>query len=300
MEHLTNANIVDSIQGVTNAELVQTGGQKVVYKATIDGQVFALKLLRVSDTSDEEDSEAAIDTVTARAEREVGILAEVDVPVLARCGPVGLSPIETDQGKWLYFTEEWIEGTCVREMIRASTFSPEQVAQLGSDLIQAVCWLWSRDLVHRDIKPANVIFADDRSRFVLLDPGIAFDLQGTSLTQGPFPVGTVAYISPEQLDVARKRNLDFRSDLFAVGVVMYEGAVGEHPFMRPGTSVSQVLAEILAAKPAPVAERIDAFPIELSEFIDRLLGKQPHLRFRTCTLALARAQNIAESLGATT
>ena len=300
MEYPTNATIVDSIPGVTDAERVQTGGQKVVYKATIEGKVFALKLLRVTDTPDDEDSEAAVDAVTARAEREVGILAEVDTPVLARGGPVGLTTIETDQERWLYFTEEWIEGTCVRDMIRASRFSPGQVAQLGLDLIQAVCWLSSRELIHRDIKPANVIFAVNRSRFVLLDPGIAFDLQGTSLTQGPFPVGTVAYISPEQLDVARKRNLDFRSDLFAVGVVMYEAAVGEHPFRRPGTSASQVLAEILAAKPVPVAERIDAFPIELSEFIDRLLGKQPHLRYRTCTLALARAQNIADSLGATT
>ena len=297
MVYPTNTNIVDLIPGIANAELVQTGGQKGVYKATIDDEVFALKLMLLADISDGEDSETAVDTVIARAEREVGILAEVDVPVLVRGGPMGLTKIETDQGSWLYFTEEWIEGTCVREMIRASTFSPEQVAQLGSDLIQAVCWLWSRGLVHRDIKPANVIFADDRSRFVLVDPGIAFDLQGTSLTHGPFPVGTVAYISPEQLDVARKRNLDFRSDLFAVGVVMYEAAVGEHPFRRAGTSVSQLLSGILGTNPVPVAELVEEFPTELSEFINRLLGKQPHLRFRTCELALSRLRDIAESIG---
>ena len=297
MAYPTSETILESIPNITSAELVQTGGQKAVFKATIDGQPFALKLLRLSTDAGDERSSAEIDTVTARAEREVNILAQVDVPVLACGGPVGLSMIESSHGKWLYFTEEWIEGTCLREMIRESRFSPPQVAQLGIDLIHAVCWLSSRGLIHRDIKPPNVIYATERSRFVLLDPGIAFDVQGTSLTLGPFPVGTVAYVSPEQMDVARKRRLDFRSDLFAVGIVMYEAALGEHPFRRAGTSLSQLLAGILGANPVPIAERIEGFPMELSDFINRLLGKQPHLRFRTCALAQTRIQNIAEALG---
>ena len=300
MTYPDNQTLVEQIPGLESADPVQSGAQKIVYKAIIEGEVFALKLLRISQPPDDEESNAEIDAATARAQREVSILTQVDIPVLTRSGPIGLSTIETVQGKWIYFTEEWIEGTCVRDMISTSRFSPGQVAQLGSDLIQAVCWLSSRSLVHRDIKPANVIYDLQRLRYVLLDPGVALDLQGTSLTQGPFPMGTYAYMSPEQLDVARSPSLDFRSDLFAVGTVMYEAAVGTHPFMKIGTNLPELVDGIRGVNPVPVATRIDGFSIELSDFIVRLLGKQPHLRFRTCALAQSRIIEIEETLGATT
>ena len=141
------------------------------------------------------------------------------------------------------------------------------------------------------------MWAADRSRFILLDPGIAFDLFGPSLTRIPIPVGTMAYLSPEQMDPYRKRTLDFRSDLFAIGVVLYEAAVAEHPFMSVGTTPSQVLAGILTGTPRTVADRIQGFPPDLSDLISRLLGKAPHLRYRTCDRALAAIEEIAASLG---
>ncbi len=168
---------------------------------------------------------------------------------------------------------------------------------MGIDLIRATCWLSNQGLIHRDIKPANIMWATDRSRFVLLDPGIALDLHGPSLTQAFMLIGTLAYISPEQMDVSRKRSLDFRSDLFAIGIVMYEAAVGEHPFMSINTPVSQVLNGILNRIPQPVSDRIEGFPMDLSNLISRLLGKSPHLRFRRCDLARAAIEEIAGSLG---
>ena len=256
MEYLAGPLLVKHIPGLDQAELIGSGGQKAVYRATMEGEVVALKLIPL-DSQEVADEEATseVSAVVARAEREVNILDQIDVPVLSKRGPIGLATAQIDDVSWLYFTEEWIEGTTLRSIIKQDRLPPDQVARIGMDLIQAVCWLSKRGLVHRDIKPANVMWATDRSRFVQLDPGIALDLFGPSLTQMPVTIGTLAYLSPEQLDPSRKRNLDFRSDLFAIGVVMYEAAVAEHPFMTFDTSASQVLGGIANVTPVPVAEK---------------------------------------------
>ena len=297
-EYPTGTILTDHVPSMENAELIQAGGQKAVYRATFEGQIVAFKLIALDpEELDDEDTDTDINVVVERAQREVAILRQVNVPVLARLGPQGLSTIQIGEAKWLYFTEEWIEGRTLRDMIRRDKLLPEQVARLGVDLVQATCWLSSRGLVHRDIKPDNVMWAADRSRFMLLDPGIALDLFGPSLTRIPMPIGTMAYLSPEQMDPYRKRTLDFRSDLFAIGVVMYEASVAEHPFISVGTTPAQVLAGILIGTPRSVAERIPGFPPALSDLISRLLGKAPHLRYRTCDRALAAIEEIAASLG---
>ena len=198
-----------------------------------------------------------------------------------------------------YFRYRTLEGRSLREMIRAGRFLPFEVARMGVDLIQAVCWLSHQGMVHRDIKPANIMWATERSRYVLLDPGIALDLYGPSLTLGPMPVGTMPYLSPEQMEPTRKRFLDFRSDLFAIGVVLYEAAAAEHPFMTTGTTVSQVLAGILTTTPQALADRVEGFPKSLSDLVARLVAKSPHLRYRTCERARAAVEEEAASLGVT-
>ena len=298
VEYPLGTILPDYIPGLDIAELVQTGGQKAVYRATIRGQVVALKLIAL-DSKEVTDEEAGTDISVAveRAQREVAILEQVDLPVLARRGPLGLFTVPIDDGRWLGFTEEWIEGRGLPDMIREGRLSPAQVARMGVDLVQAVCWLSGQDVVHRDIKPANIIWAADRSRFVLLDPGVAFDLRGPSLTLLPMPVGTVPYFSPEQMDPSRKRTMDFRSDLFAIGVVLYEAAAGEHPFMTVRTTLSEVMAGILTATPKALADRIEDFPPTLSDFVARLLGKEPHLRYRMCDHAREAIEEIAASFG---
>ena len=279
-------------------QLIQKGGQKAVYKAFLSGQIVALKLiahvpkLRAAGVASIEE-----DPVFARARREVAVLEQVDVPVLARIGPRGLATTTIGGMKWIYFTEEWIEGKSLRELIRESPLSQHQLARLCVDLIQAVCWLSIRNLVHRDIKPENVMWAVDRSRFVLLDTGIALDLQGASLTAAPGPVGTMPYFSPEQIDPFRKRDLDFRSDLFAVGVVLYESALAEHPFMPVGVTQDNLLDGIQTLTPQPLANRIEGFSQALSNLINRLMGKKPHLRYRTCALARTAIENVVLELG---
>ncbi len=297
-DYPTGGQLVATIPSVVTADLVSTGGQKAVYRATIEGEVVALKVIALDDdeVTDDEDT-THTNVAIERAKREASILQQVNVSVLARSGPLGLSTIQLGDVKWIYFTEEWIEGETLRTIIKQRKLLPKEVARAGVDLVQAACWLSHQGLVHRDIKPANIMLASDRSTFVLLDPGIALDLYGPSLTQVPALVGTLAYLSPEQMDPYRKRSLDFRSDLFAIGIVLYEAAVGEHPFRSVHTTPSQVLAGILTLTPQPVADRVADFPRELSEFISRLLGKAPHLRYRTCDRALLAIEQITASLG---
>ena len=298
MEYPTTTALASCIPGLEEAQFIQAGGQKAVYRAHIKGQAVALKMISIdAEALGDGDISADVEVVLKRAQREVGILDQVDVPVLARRGPLGLSTVQIDDCSWLYFTEEWIAGESLRDQLRRRRLSPVCVARLGVDLIQAVCWLAARGLVHRDIKPANVMWAENRSRFVLVDPGIALDLGGLSLTRMPMIVGTIAYLSPEQMDPYRKRTLDFRSDLFSVGIVMYEAALGEHPFTRLGTTPSEILAGIITDTPQPLAEKIHGFPIGLSDVIARLLGKAAHLRYRTCERAQSAIGCEAEELG---
>ena len=291
------ATLKGCIPAIESAELVQMGGQKAVYRATIQGQVVALKVLSLSAETDAEEDDGDVSAVVDRARRELAILEQADLDVLTKRGPLDLTALKIDGEDWLYFTEEWIEGKSLAEMIREKPLTPSQVARLGVDLIRAVSWLAQRDHVHRDIKPANVMWSTERSRFVLLDHGIALDLNAPSITSSNFIVGTRAYLSPEQMDLDRKRNLDFRSDLFAIGVVMYEAATGAHPFSPLTSGTSDVEYAIRNVAPIPLSSKLDNFPQSLSDLVNRLLGKAPHLRYRTSTLASEAIKEIAISLG---
>ncbi len=298
MEYPLGDSLSSCIPGLNSAELVNRGGQKAVYKADIAGRELALKVIALppfqqSVEDDEDDWNSAVE----RARREVSILEQVDIPVLVGAGPIGIDTFTMGGSRWMYFTEEWIEGTSLREMIREGALPPRLVARLGLDLVSAICWLSSKGWVHRDIKPENIMWSNKRLRFVLLDPGIALDLHGPSLTRLPMVVGTMAYLSPEQMNPLQKRQLDFRSDLFAIGVVMYESATGQHPFMTVASTESQLFDSIRSGQPAALQSKSEGFPGPLSAFISRCLGKQPHQRYRKCGFAKAEVRQVAASLG---
>ena len=118
--------------------------------------------------------------------------------------------------------------------------------------------------------------------FVLLDAGFAFDVIGESVSAG-FLVGTRIYFSPEQFDYSNRRTgLDFRSDMFALGVTMYEMATRKHPFWSRGQSSEMFYSNVTSLTPEPPSSIVPDFPEELDEIILRMLGKSPHLRYRNC------------------
>lgn len=299
---ISQVDVAGALPDIEDIRYMAQGGQKVVFSCQIGGVPYVLKfLLAGSPVANNEQSvlEAtipALDAVTARAKREVDTMAKCNVPTLVKLGPVGLTAIEINEQPLLYFTEEKIEGKDLRKILKEQrTLSISDVFDLGCDIAKAIECMWELGRIHRDVKPSNIMRRDDTGRFVLLDVGVVFDLHDISLTAKYIVVGTPLYFSPEQMEYANKRQLDFRSDLFALGIVLYESITGQHPFAVNYTSTTEVLANIISATPTrPGVLRPDV-PEELEEVILRLLQKSPHLRYRTCGQLIQQLEKLRDS-----
>lgn len=137
---------------------------------------------------------------------------------------------------------------------------------------------------------------NDNGDFVLLDMGLVFDLQDESLSVSP--VGTPLYFSPEQMDFSNRRAImNFRSDLFSLGTVMYEMATGHNPFTQGAMTTWDVLGNIANMVPQSPRKLRGDLPEKLSEIIMRLLAKRPALRYRSIEL-FQRAIGEVETEGA--
>jgi len=258
---------------------------------------FALKVMLTNpaapQSSPDDYSVEVFDEATARAAREMSIIAECVSPHIVKPGAIPPGRTEINGERVIYFSEEWIDGRDLRTIIRTDGPLPlAQIKSLGVGIAEAVKELWSKKKIHRDIKPANIMRRNGASTFVLLDMGIAFDVEDVSITAPGVIVGTMVYYSPEQIEFVRKRQMDFRSDLFSLGIVMYEAAAGRHPFWSAGMTSQQAVGNMLQVSPdPPVTHRTD-IPQQMNAIIMRLLAKQPHLRYRTCDDLLAALASV--------
>ena len=287
--NINEQDVASILPDISNIEYFKQGGQKRVFKCEIDGNLYVVKFILVEDRTlnteytIQEGSMPLIDAVTARAEREVDTMANLDVPTLVKLGPIGLRTAEVRGQSLLYFAEEFIDGLNLREILEAQRNLPiSDIVNLGTDVAEAIDAIWSKQRVHRDIKPENIVKRNDNGRFTLLDAGFVFDLRDISLTAPHIIVGTKTYMSPDQIQYTRKRQLDFRSDLFSLGVVLYESATGLHPFAYNAVSTEEVFARIFTLHPTPPTTIRTDIPVELEQIITQLLQKLPHLRYRSC------------------
>jgi serine/threonine protein kinase len=285
LPNLTEADVQAAIAGIELIGAPLRGGQKLVFPCTISGQRCALKVMLTNQFgpgggSPEDASFEGLDQITARARREVETMRRCDSPHVVKLGPLPLTAADIRGQSVVYFSEEWIDGRDLKAIIRDDGPLPlTQVVNLGKHVTEAVGVLWSLAKIHRDIKPGNIMRRDATGDFVLLDMGLVFDLRDVSLT----PAGLV----PEQAEFANKRQMDFRSDLFSLGIVLYEAATGRHPFWEHGMSAPETLARILGSSAVgPSAHNSEIRP-EMDEVILRLLAKRPHLRYRTCADLIA-------------
>lgn len=283
---LTAEQITQNITSVSDVSEIGCGGQKAVFRCLIEGEPYAIKFsFSPADVGefDPESTEVGIDPdVIIRAKREVETMRDCKSNHMVKLGPIGISFVEIDSQFLLYFTEQLIEGTDLSKRLKSDGPLPwREVVKLGLHITDAIQSLWELGKVHRDIKPGNIM-RDDNGNFILLDAGLAFDVAGESISGG-FLVGTRIYFSPEQFDYSNRRTgLDFRSDMFALGVTMYEMVTGVHPFWSRGESSETFFANVTAANPTKLREINPEIPESLEEIILRLLGKSPHLRFRKC------------------
>lgn len=281
---LTIEQVQSVIPSATDIQEVDRGGQKIVFSGTMDGRKYALKFMAPNPSQVGGQNSEFLDDVTSRAQREVETMHQCSTPHLVRMGPIGLNTTDIAGDPIIYFSEEFVDGENLRSYLQSNgVFSVSELVSLALHMSEAIKAIWQFFKIHRDVKPGNIMRRRDNGDFVLLDMGLVFDLQDASLSI--CPVGTPLYFSPEQMDFNNRRtNMNFRSDLFSLGTVLYEMATGKHPFVEGATTTWEVLGNIANATPRSPKELRPELSEKLSDTIMRLLAKRPALRYRSIEL----------------
>jgi serine/threonine protein kinase/Tol biopolymer transport system component len=264
------------------AEPIGEGGMGFVWRATDTklNREVALKVLPADMASSPERLE--------RFQREARAVATLNDPHI-----VTIHSVEEADGVH-FLTMELIDGQPLDRIIADGGLSIERVCEIATELAEALVTAHERGIVHRDLKPANVMVTDE-GRLKVLDFGLAKTTheltpsdsseqptEGPQLTSAGSVMGTVAYMSPEQV---RGEALDERTDLFSLGVVLYEMATGRQTFA--GTTTGVVFDGILNREPAPPSEANPAVPSELDRIILKALEKDRGVRYQTAKDLLA-------------
>src|SRR6266446_1079106 len=185
-----------------------------------------------------------------------------------------------------FIVMEYLEGQTLKERIHGQPLPLDQILDIGIQIAGALEAAHEKGIIHRDIKPANV-FITRHGQAKVLDFGLAklapldspaMDLSttaGKDLTSPGTMLGTVAYMSPEQ---ARAEEVDARTDLFSLGVLLYEMATGMQAFAGPSAAV--VFGSILNGQPSPVARLKPRVPTALETSIDKALEKERRFRYQ--------------------
>jgi tetratricopeptide (TPR) repeat protein/predicted Ser/Thr protein kinase len=263
------------------------GGMGVVYEAedTRLGRRVALKFLPESHGVAEENVERFL--------REARIASSLNHPNICT-----IYDVSVHEGRH-FIAMELLEGESLRSRIHGNPIPLSQVLELGVHLADALDAAHAKGIVHRDIKPAN-IFLTKRGQAKLLDFGIAklgedkagdamaeTRMAGDALTQPGMAVGSINYMSPEQ---ARGEDLDARTDLFSLGLVLYEVATGRQAFAGQTTAV--VFDAILNRQPVEPRSMNPEVPEELQRVILRALEKDRRLRYQSAADMQAELERI--------
>ncbi len=220
----------------------------------------------------------------ARFMREARTVAQMNHPNIAT-----IYSIE-QEGETLFIAMELVEGESLGAVLARGPLPPREIARIMSQVAEALGEAHEKGIVHRDVKPDNIIVS---KRVVkVLDFGIAKQTNPTAadsktLTQGGMIVGTPYYMSPEQ---ALGKAVDSRSDIFSLGVVMYEAITGKRPF--DGESVTETMMNIIMNEPPDVAAVAPKAPPQLADIVRRALQKKPEARFATASSIVDEIEKI--------
>ncbi len=248
-------------------ETIGKGAMGMVYKGmdpAIDRPV-ALKTIRLDFAVDPSE----VEELKERLIREAKAAGKLSHPNIVTIYDVG------QQGEFQYIAMEYLKGHTLEKLIkRGMEWNYKILANIIIQVCDALDYAHSKGIVHRDIKPANIMVLDD-FKIKVMDFGIArFD--ATNMTQTGVAMGTPNYISPEQL---QGRPASARSDIFSVGVVMYELLTGEKPFK--GETITALIYNILNTQPAPPSSTNPKIPRFFDRVVERATAKNPEERYQT-------------------
>ncbi len=182
-----------------------------------------------------------------------------------------------------FLAMEFVEGESLAHRLqRDGRLRVEQAVRIGKEVASGLAAAHARGLIHRDVKPANILIESSTGRAKITDFGLARALDDTGLTRSGFIAGTPEYLSPEQ---AAGQPLDARSDLFSLGCLLYAVCAGESPFRA--TTTLAVLRRVADHVPPPIHQLNPDVPRWLSEVIQRLLSKDPSMRFASAQQLIA-------------
>ena len=267
------------------------GGMGEVWLArdTKLGRDVALKFLLPGGSSDARS--------TQRFLREARAAAMLHHPGIAHIYEIG----EAADGR-TFIAMEYVEGQTLDAILRSRRLPIAEILRVAAEVAGALDEAHRAGIVHRDIKPANVIVTP-RAQVKVLDFGLAKvtasdgDVDASTATQvltgTGVILGTVAYMSPEQ---ALGREVDHRSDLFSLGVLLYEMVAGRRPFT--GATAAETLDHLLHERPPALTQSNSEAPPELQRIVAKCLEKEPERRYQSVTELVADLRNLLRDLGA--
>src|SRR5438309_11012996 len=254
------------------------GAVGVVYKAVdpVIGRTVAVKTLRLSEEGTGLSRPELLNRFQTEA-RAAGLLTHPNIVVVFDAGE--------EEGLY-YITMELVEGKSLQALLDAGQAFPlPRVLRIMEQTCSALHFAHERNIVHRDIKPANLMLtADDTVK--VTDFGTAKILQFGTVQQTAHVMGTPSYMSPDQV---KGRVVHGRSDIFSLGVMLYEMVTGEKPF--PGQHITTVIYKIVNEEPVPPKQVDPTIHPGISAVVMRALSKDPDTRYQSCREMIEELRN---------
>lgn len=271
-----------TVDGYRIVDVIGRGGMGIVYKAVDEAldKTVALKMMAPRLTED--------DTFLERFKAEAKALARLDAPGIVRV----LALRETQHD--LFIVMEHVDGPVLDRVLRRhAPLDWQEALPLIRQMVEAVAHAHDADVLHRDLKPGNILLTQEGT-VKITDFGLAkIQASGTDLTSTYETAGTLHYMSPEQ--IRGMRNVDGRSDLFSLGLIIYEMLTGRLPFDRMASSYAIQRAIVEESFP-PLTAFAEDVPDALTAVVDRLLCKNPDDRFPDARAVLDALQPVETQL----
>jgi serine/threonine protein kinase len=257
------------------------GGMGIVYKAedTKLERLTALKFLPPGLTGDREATKRFL--VEARA---AAALNHANIVTIYEIG---------EYDNRLYIAMEYIRGENLKQKIASRPLNIYEITRIGRKIAKGLLEAHEKGIIHRDIKSSNIMISKKRE-VKIMDFGLAMPKGQVKIAEIGAVLGTVTYMSPEQ---AQGEDVDHRSDIWSLGVVLYEMVTGKMPFQ--GDSTLSVIHAILNEKPQPLIGLGSGIPIDLVSIINKALAKKPTDRYESAAVLRADLKKIKKFQGRT-